>query len=182
MFFAAADDHVARTSTDGDVAGVVHSAEVTGVQPTVGVDGGRRRFGHAEVVRHLLPRALADLPDGAHRHGCRCHRVGDLHLPAGIRSPDGARLDVGRIAGERLPRCRPIRSGRRRRGTRHRTSPRCRGRWTPARGRPRRGRRAATRAERDRTPVGAAGRAAWSAPRPGQVASVASTRRITAVG
>ena len=44
-------------------------AEVTGVQPAVGVDGGRGRFGHAEVVRHLLRRALADLPDGADGHG-----------------------------------------------------------------------------------------------------------------
>src|SRR5690606_3541290 len=75
----AADDEVLEAAGDGDVAALVHDADVAGVQPAVGVDGLRGRVGQVVVAEHDLVAAGADLarlPDGQRR----AVRPGDLHL------------------------------------------------------------------------------------------------------
>ena len=60
---AAADDHVLEPALDRAIAARVHRAEVAGMQPAVGVDGGGGRLGHLEIAEHDVIAARAELAD-----------------------------------------------------------------------------------------------------------------------
>src|SRR5690606_39779145 len=76
----AADDHVLDAAGDAEVAVLVENAEVTGVQPPVGVDRLPGLLRHLEVPEHRLVAARADLALRADRDGAPVGRVDDLEL------------------------------------------------------------------------------------------------------
>src|ERR1700758_2303073 len=59
---SAADVHVLEPVGDAQVAGVVHGADVAGVQPAVGVDGGGGGVGGIEVAQHDIRPAQQHFP------------------------------------------------------------------------------------------------------------------------
>ena len=97
----AADDHVLEAAGHGDVAARVHLAEVTGVQPAVGVDRGGRRLGHVQVLDHPLVATCADLTFATDRHRLPGGvEDGDVDVPQGPSGGGAVVLD--RVVGARL--------------------------------------------------------------------------------
>ena len=99
---AAADDHVLEPAVDAQVAALVHGAEVAGVQPALGVDGGGGRLGHLEVAVHRLVAAGAELALLARGQRLAGDRVGDLHLDLRERLADRVGLVVGAVVEQGL--------------------------------------------------------------------------------
>src|SRR6266851_2190513 len=77
---AAADDHVLEAPLNAAVASCVHRAEVTSVQPSLGIDGRTRRVLVVEVAVHHLVAARAKLPDDTGWHDSLRGRIDDLDL------------------------------------------------------------------------------------------------------
>ena len=59
--FAAANDHLLEPPGDGHIAVLIHAGDVAGVQPAVGLDGGRRAHGIVVIAVHHEVAAGAEL-------------------------------------------------------------------------------------------------------------------------
>ena len=95
---AAADDHLLDPARDAAVAALVHGAEVAGVQPAARVDRRAGGLRVAEVARHDVVAAGADLADGPAGHGLAGGHVGDLDLGVRQRPAERLRPVGGRVA------------------------------------------------------------------------------------
>src|SRR5437868_1457137 len=103
---AAADDHVLQPALDRAVAAAIHRAEIAGMQPALGIDGGGGRRVVLEVAVHDMVAARADLADLADRDGLAGGRIDDTST-VGLRGPLGLALP-GIVAVARGRRPRPV--------------------------------------------------------------------------
>src|SRR5436190_131598 len=67
--FAAADDHVLQATLDGAIAASIHRAEISSMQPALGIDRRGGRLRHFEIAEHDVVAARAELADFADRGG-----------------------------------------------------------------------------------------------------------------
>jgi len=78
----ATDDHVLQATLDGAIAASIHRAEVSRVQPALGIDRRRGRLRHFEIAEHDVVAARAELAYFADRGGLAGIRIDERSVVA----------------------------------------------------------------------------------------------------